>query len=339
MKILKNILFLIICSNIVVLVVADNVSNIISKYPALSLEQRVKKLEQIVRSSKGADTDVAKHLLTDTKYEIAKREIASKMLLLAESRVKNLPDNQLELFSRKVAIYDALSILQSLPLAWLTSTEREQALALSQKLDNTLVDSVSNQGTNDLYAPVGDETIHSKVTNVIPNDLSIGDVIITISNVLNTVLAEDLSDISKAKPNGNIQKALGQCKVARKKLMSLVPETTSESAKKLENAMSQLNKTILMLKNRQRIKYTLWAEGRYRETDPTDVSQELSDNKAMQLYIYLSKVNVALLAEPSLAREITKRLFELYDIIENLKSKEKIRYTAVLSQSETLNDF
>ena len=311
---------------------AGPLNDFVAEYGAQSAEQRVKALEKIIESSpNGRESEVALRLLADANYEIAKRRIALRMLELAESRAKELVADTSSIFSRSVIAYDALSVLHSVPLEWLPSAEREQALSLSGQLAEVL-NSTAPQ-------PVSDSS--AVATNPAIKQASVDDAIAVVNKAMEAVLKEDLSIIAEAVPNRAIRKSLDQCEAAREILMSLSPDVTATSRLRWENAMIHLSSSVSLIKDRQKIKYTLWAEGLYRETDPTNVVREITDKEAVQLYRRLSEINVSLVSEPSLAREITKRLYDLYDLVPSTESKAHLRYGAIinLDQRKTFDDF
>jgi hypothetical protein len=289
-------------------------------YQTLTLKERAVRLEKDIETSSDNNRETLRMLLADAKYEIAKRKIASQMLSIAESRAASLPDGDRDTFSGKTLRYDILSILQSVPLAWLTNQEREQALSLSIQIENDL------------------RTVESTDSDPV---VSIDDIIAMVNEALEQARQEDLSLISEAKPNGSLKNALQKCETAREALMAQSADWAYSSRARWEAAMLSLSKAVSVLKQRQALKYALWAEGRFRESDPTNVSRNLHDTEAIALYKRLSEVNVSLVTEPSLAREITKRLYELYDRMDTQKSKEYVRYDAIISleKRKSLDDF
>ncbi|GEM_PF-3236817 len=308
---------------------AETLDTFLRDYQNLSPNQKVERLEKAIETSTEQDIPVFRLLLSDAKYEVAKCKIASQMLSLAESRVAKLPLGDSNTFSRKAGMYDALAILQSIPLIWLTDIERERALTLSVQIENEL--SLGQLST--IEKPPSHPQGNSKT--------SIDDVILMINKLLKESQQENLSIIANATPNSFIHKALEKCETARDDLMAISPDQTDSSRAKWEAAMLQLGKAISILKKRQSLKYTLWAEGRYRESDPTKVSRKLNENESITLYKRLSEVNVSLIVEPSLAREITRRMYELYDNINSQKSKQLVRYEAIvnLGRRKSLDDF
>ena len=309
---------------------AESLDVFLRDYQTLSLKERVVRLEKDIEAAPDNNKETLRMLLTDANYEISKRKIASQMLSIAESRAASLPDSDRDTFYRKALQYDILSILQSVPLAWLANQEREQALLISMQIENDL----RNVGSADSDRPRKSQTNSDRV-------ISIDDIIAMINEALEQARQEDLSLISEAKPNGSLKNALQKCETARDALMAQSADWTYSSRARWEAAMLSLSKAVSVLKQRQALKYALWAEGRFRESDPTNVSRKLNDTEAIALYKRLSAVNVSLVAEPSLAREITKRLYELYDRMDSQKSKEHVRYAAIinLEKRKALDDF
>ena len=298
----------------------QSLDTILNDYAAYSPKERIERLEKSIETAPEQDKDLLRLLLTDARYEVAKYKIASEMLSMAESRAENLNDNGQGTFSKLNIKYDTLAILQSVPLAWLTTPERKRALALSLQIEKSL-DATEVTASNKSVPSTTEESPHHTVD----------DAIAIVNEALEQARTEDLTLIAEAAPNGTIKASLEKCKSAREILMSMATELTDSSRERWEAAMLHLSKAARTLKQRQVLKYCLWAEGRYRESDPTNVSRHFNDQEGMVLYKRLSEVNVSLVEEPALAREITKRLYELYDRIDSEKMKERVRYDAIIN--------
>jgi hypothetical protein len=309
---------------------AESLDEFLGGYQTFSAEERIEKLAKAIETSPDKNKEVLRMLLSDAQYEVAKRKIASQMLSLSELRAANLPNDDYKSFSRQAIRYDALAILQSVPLGWLTTTERKRALSLFIQLENEtrIADITSN-----------DNKLSLKTDN--KSETSVDDVIAMLNDALKQMAGEDLSVIEKITPNGSIREALVKCEGARETLMAQSPDLSGLSRVRWEAAMLHLSKAVSVLKQRQTLKYALWAEGRYRESNSTNESRQPSDEKTIKLYKFLSEINVSLVTEPSLAREITKRLYELYDRMDSQKSKEFVRYESIrsLDKRKTLDDF
>lgn len=308
---------------------ADSLTEIRNESNEISIEDRIHRLEALKTSAPKSDIPVIELLVTDAKYEKEKRQIAKQMFALARNRIRAMPSGDTSAFTREAAQYDALSIIQAIPFGWLSTADQEQAVRLLTQIDEELRSSDEFRRT----APQP-ETAATE-----PG--SIDDAITVVNAALERAKHEDLSLIAEAQPNGVLSGALEECESARDMLMVHAPDSSGSSRQRWEAAMAHLGKAVTMLKERQRLKYALWAEGRYRETDPTNVAGKIEERKAIELYRRLSEVNVSLVAEPSLSREITKRLYELYDNIDSLKSKERVRYDAIISleKRKALDDF
>lgn len=309
---------------------AETMDAFLADYQTLSAKEKVARIEKAMEMASDENMGAYRLLLNDAKYEEAKRQIASQMLSLAESRASSKPDVDSATFAGQAANYDALAILQSIPLAWLITAERERALSLLIEIDNRL--RLTQSQPAEAARPVQPDG---------NAESSIDEARAMVDGALESASRENLSLISEAVPNGVLREALKKCEDAREVLMAQSPDQTASSRARWEAAMLELGKAVSVLKQRQALKYTLWAEGRYRESNPSDVSRKPTEQEAMAFYRRLSEVNVSLVAEPSLAREITKRLYELYDNIESLKSKERIRYDSIISldKRKTLEDF
>lgn len=308
---------------------ADSLADIRNESHKISIDDRINRLEALQDSSPRADRPVIELLITDAKYEKEKRHIARQMFTLAIHRIQGMPSGDTGAFAREAAQYDALSIIQAIPFSWLSTEDQEQALALVKQIDAELGSPKENQ-----ISPPLNETASAE-----PG--SIDDAISIVNAALERARREDLSLIADAQPNGVLNDALEKCETAREMVMAHAPDSSGTSRSRWEAAMVHLGKAVTILKERQRLKYALWAEGRYRETDPMTATGKMEQRRAIELYRRLSEVNVSLVAEPSLSREITKRLYELYDSIDSPKSKERVRYDAIISLEarKTLDDF
>lgn len=308
---------------------ADSLTEIRNEYHEISIEERINRLEALQKSAQKSDKPVIELLITDAKYEKAKRQIAKQMFSLAWNRIQDMPSGDTRAFTREATQYDALSIIQAIPFGWLSTADQAQAVELLKQIDVELRSPDENR-----LSPPPTET-----TSTEPG--SIDDAITIVNAALERAKHEDLSLIAEAQPNGALNSTLEECEAAREMLMVHAPDSSGSSRPRWEAAMAHLGKTVTILKERQRLKYALWAEGRYRETDPTNLTGKIGERKAIELYRRLSEVNVSLVAEPSLSREITKRLYELYDSIDSLKSKERVRYDAIISldKRKTFDEF
>ncbi len=148
-------------------------------------------------------------------------------------------------------------------------------------------------------------------------------------------LSIDLTVIDNATPDGKLEACLVDCERARVLLSKSVPE---DSDAQWTKAMDLLAATVSALKERQQLRYTLWAEKVYRDTIAKDAT---GPNEAMSFYRKLSEVNLSLVLEPSLAREITRRLYKLYDSMKTQEEKTKVRYDAIraIDKRKSLADF
>ena len=309
---------------------AESMDAFLADFQTLPAKEKIARIEKAMETASDENMGTFRLLLNDAKYEDAKRQIAAQMLSLAESRASSKPDADYTSFAGQAASYDALAILQSIPLAWLTTAERERALSLLIEIDNRLrvTQSQSSEANRPVQADGNAESSIDKARNM-------------VKEALEQASREDLSLISEAVPNGALRAELEKCEKAREMLMAQSPDQSASDRAIWEAAMLELGTAVSVLKQRQALKYTLWAEGRYRESSPADVSRKLNEQEAMAFYKRLSEVNVSLVAEPSLGREITKRLYELYDNIESLKSKERVRYESIktLDKRKALEDF
>ncbi|HOZ48662.1 MAG TPA: hypothetical protein PLO37_15655 [Candidatus Hydrogenedentes bacterium] len=289
------------------------------------------KLEEAVQTASEVDQEVLRMLMADAKYEIAKRKIAAEMLSFTESRVIGLRQENRKSSPSQAATYDALSSIQDVPFAWLSAEDRVRALTLATELEKDLAG---------LDFGLTSAAASAKEDDSSPG-ASVDDAISMINGALEEAQSEDLSLIENAKTNGVIREALKKCEAAREVLMAQSPDLAGSARRRWEAGMLHLSKAAETLRERQTLKYALWAEGVYRESDPTNVAQSLSDKETVALYRRLSEVNISLVSEPSLAREITKRLYELYDSLGAGESRERVRYEAIinLDKRKSLDDF
>jgi len=295
----------------------------VGKSPEIRLENINKLFLTLTDSTEIA---AAKTLLSDIQYEIVKKSIAEKFFMLAKERLQAADTSSDSRFSRYVALHDALSIYQATPIEWLTSEHRKEYLAWYENVVREIQEIAQNQILSSEESSAGRM-----------KEKGLEDADGLINDAIHGALGED---ISVAVPNGKLHKALKSCEDARDILMGMTPDK-GVPRKRWESAMLHLSNSVTALKQRQRIKYALWAEGVYRKTVLPYIEKKLNDNQARRLYIFLSEVDVSLVSEPSLAREITKRLYELYDLIPTTKKKAELRYVTIISidKRKTFDDF
>ncbi len=310
---------------------AESLATFQNDLHAIPSQVRVARLESLLADATDSDKRVIELLLTDAKYEYKKRQFAAQMFSLARDRIHALPTDIESAFVREAILFDTLSIIQAIPFGWLSTAEQLQAVELLNMIEGDL-SSPQDQGLSP-DANISDNS--TTVTGPI-------DEAITIINIaLENAMKENLSLIAEAQPNRMLYVCLQECESARELLMHHSPDGIGPTRSRWEAAMMHLSNAVTILKQRQRLKYALWAEGRYRDTNPNNLTDKLGEARAMELYRHLSVVDMSLVAEPSLSREITKRLFELYDNIDSVRAKERVRYNAIISldQRKTLDDF
>lgn len=305
---------------------------LLGEYRSLPLQAQSEHLQEALGAASGSDRRVIEMLLADVKYALEKRQVASRMLSLAQDRLAAMPGDGESVYAREAIRHDAFLVLQAIPYGWLSLADQKKLESLVEGLQATM-----DEGAAGAVSPEQPALAEATETPSASIDLAVA----TINGALELAQKEDLSVIAEAQPNGTLKDALAKCDSAREMLMLLAPDFSGVSRSRWEAAMAHLGKAVTAIRERQRLKYAVWAEGRYRDTDPGNVSGKLDETRAIAFYRRLSEVNVSLVAEPSLSREITRRLYELYDSLDTLKGKESVRYQAIksLDKRRTLDDF
>ena len=93
-----------------------------------------------------------------------------------------------------------------------------------------------------------------------------------------------------------------------------------------------------LLRERRVYAYMLWAEGLLEEakTGPYEKLSSLNQTTLMDLYCRLSAINISIIQESMLSREILNRLAEIYDQL-TPKNKETVRVKAIQMQRDRLS--
>jgi hypothetical protein len=269
--------------------------------------------------------DAAQADAEDRRYADIKSEQAMRMFTVARDRYNTtFKSNQPRI--RYAAVYDALSIAQMINPSWMTDSQRAEFLAWHRMASEEL-QQLARQLDD------GRNAKDATVSSTVPVDIAEADRIIQLAR--KSALSVDLTVIDNATPDGKLEGCLVDCEKARGLLSKSVPE---DSDAQWAKAMDLLAATVSALKKRQQMRYTLWAEKVYRDATAKDAA---GPNEAMSFYRKLSEVNLSLVLEPSLAREITRRLYELYDSMKAQEEKTKVRYDAIraIDKRKSLADF
>ncbi len=144
----------------------------------------------------------------------------------------------------------------------------------------------------------------------------------------------DLSEINNAEPDGYFQELLNECEALRSELMRIGEAASTD---KWESEFQKLTEIVRLVKLKQQVRYTLWAERVFRQVSEADTTDGKSK---INHYLLLSKIDGALVAEPSLARAIVKELYKLYDGLP-VDDCTEVRYRAIrgLEGRKRLEDF
>ena len=162
---------------------------------------------------------------------------------------------------------------------------------------------------------------------------------LTVSNIkeqVNILVKEEATrelTVSNCKPDGRITKLMEKIDEIGHRLMSL--ETQSDDAMGLsEKCLAVLS----ALRERRIYAYMLWAEGRLEEVNQGRYAdlRSLSQHELMKLYEYLSDINISIIRENMLNREIMARLAEIYDCLDN-SNKPLVRINAIKQQRDPLS--
>ena len=309
---------------------ADNFEGEIAAVDDVSSEEQKQGLADPTGNSTDGETKAAAELLRiDAKYQEMKAIQAGGLFHLAQERFRNAPERPMS--ARYAALFDAVATAQTVQAHWLSSQERNEFLAWYSMAGREVALLSEKMDAPGAVAGTQDAMVDEEATLIIS-------VVSNIKAALAKANEENLSIIKNAKPNKRIQECLEECERARELLFSMTENPLAFSQEEWDEAIVQLRETILTLKIRQQIKYTLWAEGLYRES----MQQEPKTNEAaMFSYEKLGEIDLSITLEPSLAREITTRMYELYDRVTTTEDKAQLRYQSImqLKERKTLYDF
>ena len=150
-----------------------------------------------------------------------------------------------------------------------------------------------------------------------------------LSNKVVEVVGRKL-DIGTVQADTNVTAAILQIDLMGRKLMDVDV---------LDNRIIPLNEKILAvleaLKERRSYKYLLWAEQRLEQVTRRLEQGKCSDSQKVQLYLSLGEVNVSLVGENMVAREIVSKMAEIYDTLDP-DGKKSVRRLAIDQQRDPL---
>ena len=153
-----------------------------------------------------------------------------------------------------------------------------------------------------------------------------------VKQLLNTESAITLS-VDSCSPQQRITNLMVKIDKIGQQLMKL--EQTDETLALSEKCLAIL----AVLRERRVFAYMLWAEG-CLEKSTTGRYVKLStvdQYTLMALYGKLSEINISIIRESMLSREIMGRLAEIYDCL-TAENKRKVRVNAILQQRDALTN-
>ena len=153
-----------------------------------------------------------------------------------------------------------------------------------------------------------------------------------IKRLLSTEASIALS-VQSCVPQQRITKLMSEIDKIGQMLMKL--EQTDEVIALSEKCLAIL----AVLRERRVFSYMLWAEGCLEKasTGPYADLSKLDQYKLMALYEKLSEINISIIRENMLNREIMERLAKIYDCL-TPENKKKVRVNAVLQQRDALSN-
>lgn len=261
--------------------------------------------------------------IDDDIYFLKKQLAAIHLFNLARDRYSNALSK--ESFARYVGIYDSISIASTIMVGFLPESEREKFfdwyLEAQQSFENI---------SNDLF--FGSDQKNQDVSSL-DND-PLREIKLELATLVQEAQSESLEDISGIQPDGSLHSVLLRVQELQGKLESI----ESMNLEELKGIVDLTMNLIQTVKNRQLLKYNLWAEKLIRSVD---MGKTYEAEQAAYLYKNLGLIDLNLIYEPSLARAINERMYFLYEQIITEQLKAKTRYEAIflLEKRKDLNDF
>ena len=151
-----------------------------------------------------------------------------------------------------------------------------------------------------------------------------------IEQLLSAESTKTLS-VYSCSPKQRITNLMGEIDKIGQQLMKL--EQTDEVLALSEKCLAIL----AVLKERRIFAYMLWAEGCLEKSSAERYAnlKALDQPTLMALYGKLSEINISIVRENMLSREVMGRLAEIYDCL-NSENKKKVRVNAILQQRDAL---
>ncbi len=158
----------------------------------------------------------------------------------------------------------------------------------------------------------------------------------SLKEQVNKLIKEETANeltISNCKPDKRITILMGKIDSIGQKLMS--QEIQSEDIMELSERCLAI---LAALRERRVYAYMLWAEGCLEGASSGRYAnlKLLNQNELMKLYEYLSNINISIIKENMLSREIITRLAEIYDCLDN-NNKPIVRTKAIQQQRDPLS--
>lgn len=290
------------------------------------IEQEIEKLEKTKEQMSRKGVDYLKKIEVDDEIYFLKKCLASiDLVALAKERYENAIDKTS--FAKYVGIYDSLSIASRVMVECLPDETREEFLDwyLEARLE------MSNISRN-----LGLESEEESKDNAHRDSDIIQEAELELDALVKKALSESLQDINSIEPNGFLYGILVKCQKLHDNLNDALNE--SIDLVDLDEVIIKAQKTMQIIKNRQSLKYNLWAEKIVRSID---INKKYDADEASYLYKKLGLIDLNLIFEPSLARAITERMYFLYDQIKTEQQKARVRYESIflLDERKGLNDF
>lgn len=291
-----------------------------------SLESQIENLnERRLRLIQNEHSSSVLLEIEDDIYFLRKRVLAEKMFAIAkEIYSKALTRNP---FPKYVGIYDSLATASRIAPELLTRESREIFLQWYNQVQNELI-SLSQglvfENTDNLQNST--EKLESPIDEMKQK----------LQDLLCKAQSENLEDIDGIEPNSSLQNILLRCELLQEQLTSIIDDSSNiGDFDDIINATERIMRTI---KNRQILKYNLWAEKNIRLVD---ITKTYDSERASYLYKILGLIDLSLIYEPSLAREINQRMYYLYEQLNSMKLKTQTRYDSIflLEKRKQLNDF
>ena len=138
--------------------------------------------------------------------------------------------------------------------------------------------------------------------------------------------------VGNSEPNKRITNLMGKVDAIGQKLMSMEP--TDDVLTLSETSLAMM----AVLRERRVYAYMLWAEGLLEGSKSGRYSNlsSLDQNTLVNLYCKLSEINISIINENMLSREIISRLAEIYELL-SAQNKQIVRVRAIQMQRDGLS--